>query len=47
MRENVYHNEPAPWPVNTILIAGDSMELTKRGSQRKIQMLKLDTSTER
>ena len=45
MREN--DNESAPWPVNTILIAGDSMELTKRGSQRKIQMLKLDTSTER
>ena len=47
MRENIYDNESAPWPVNTILIAGDSMELTKRGSQRKIQMLKLDTSTER
>ena len=45
MREN--DNESAPWPVNTILIAGDSMELTKRGSQRKIQILKLDTSTER
>ena len=45
MREN--DNESAPWPVNTILIAGDSMEMRKRGSQRKIQMLKLDTSTER
>ena len=25
MIENVYDNEPTPWPVNTILIAGESM----------------------
>ena len=25
LTENVYENEPTPWPINTILIAGDSM----------------------
>ena len=44
MTENVYDNESAPWPVNTILTAGDSMingidekRLSKKNSNVKVR----------
>ena len=44
MIENVYDNESTPWPVNTILIAGDSMineidekRLSKKNSNVKVR----------
>ena len=46
MRENVYHNESTPSPVNTIFIAGNSMingveekRLSKKNSNLKVRYL--------
>ena len=43
MTENVYDNESTPWPVNTVLIAGDSIingidekRLSKKNSNVKV-----------
>ena len=49
MTENVYDNEPTPWPVNIILIVGESMinGIDEKRLSNKNSNVKVRFSTER